>query len=71
MKLFKIINTQTWEITKIQAENSQGAIRIFKQKMNLKKFDNSLYSVVEPENKRKKYSNQSFHQFESKLFYQR
>lgn len=71
MKLFKIINTQTWEITKIQAENNQGAIRIFKQKMNLKKFDNSLYSVVEPENKRKKYSNQSFHQFESKLFYQR
>lgn len=71
MKNFKIINTQTWEITKIQVENRQGAIRIFKQKMNLKKFDENLYSVTEPESKRKNYSNQSFHQFESKLFYQR
>lgn len=71
MKLFKIINSKTWEITKIHAENRQGAIRIFKQKMNLKKFDENLYSVIEPESKRKNYSNQSFHQFESKLFYQR
>ena len=71
MKIFKIINNQTWEITKNQAENKQGAIRIFKQKMNLKKFDNDVYSVVEHESKRKNYSNQSFHQFESKLFYQR
>ena len=70
MKFFKIINIKTWEITKIQAENRQGSIRIFKQKMNLKKFDNNIYHVIEPETKKKNYSNQSFSQFESKLFHQ-
>lgn len=71
MKNFKIINNQTWEITKIQAENRQDAIRIFKQKNNLKKFDNNLYSVIEPKNKRKNYSEKSFSQFEQSLFYNR